>query len=196
LTIVEQDAPRRRNAEATRSAILEAARLAFVREGYEAAGLREIAALAGVDAALVSRYFGGKDELFKSVLCSVSHPADVFHGDPVEFSARAAQLIVHEPWESPKMDCLLIMFRSASSPRAAEVIRSTSEESFYGPVSDWLGGEDGAVRARILGAIMMGLGLVRSLNADFMLPPESLAHFQDQIRKMIYGVITGGDPVD
>jgi AcrR family transcriptional regulator len=189
LTIVEQS-PRRRNAEATRFAILEAARLVFVREGYDAAGLREIAALAGVDPALVSRYFGGKEELFRSVLQSVSDPCDVFHGEPEEFSARVAEMMVHEPYDSPKLDCLQIMLRSANSPRAAEVIRQSSHENFYGPVAQWLGGADGAVKARLLGAVMMGLGVVRTLSPDFMLESEDLATFQDQVQRMIYSMIS------
>ena len=50
---------RARNAAATRAAILQAARRRFAREGYDQTGLREVAADAGVDAALISRYFGG-----------------------------------------------------------------------------------------------------------------------------------------
>ena len=190
MTIADQT-PRRRNAEATRFAILEAARLVFVRDGYDAAGLREIAALAGVDAALVSRYFGGKEELFRSVLNAISNPCEVFYGEPEEFSARVAEMIVHEPQDSPKLDCLLMMLRSAASPRAAEVIRRSSEENFYGPVAAWLGGADGDVKARLLGAVMMGLGVVRTLSPDYMLPAEDLARFQDQVRRMIYALVVG-----
>src|SRR5258708_16052527 len=53
-----------RNSEATRQAILESALSAFVRAGYDGVGVREIAGGAGVDAMLVNRYFGSKEELF------------------------------------------------------------------------------------------------------------------------------------
>src|SRR5262245_24637290 len=59
--------PRRRNAAATRAAILASARAAFVRSGYDGAGVREIAAGAGVTAMLVNRYFGSKERLFAEV---------------------------------------------------------------------------------------------------------------------------------
>src|SRR5260370_4279013 len=55
---------RRRDAGATREAILASARLAFIRWGYDGAGVREIAEGAGVTAMLVNRYFGSRKRLF------------------------------------------------------------------------------------------------------------------------------------
>ena len=52
---------RTRNAAATRDSILTAARGRFLADSYEAVGLRDIAGDAGVDVALVGRYFGGKE---------------------------------------------------------------------------------------------------------------------------------------
>ena len=60
--------PRAKNAAATRQAMLVAARRRFLQESYENVGLRDVAGDAGVDVALVSRYFGSKEELFKEVL--------------------------------------------------------------------------------------------------------------------------------
>src|SRR5690242_5799068 len=66
---------RRRNAQATRDAILQSARKAFVRAGYDGVGVREIAAGAGVTAMLVNRYFGSKEQLFAEVItASTSDP--------------------------------------------------------------------------------------------------------------------------
>ena len=60
--------PRRRNAAVTREAILLSARKAFAQSGYDGAGVREIAAGAGVTAMLVNRYFGSKEQLFSEVV--------------------------------------------------------------------------------------------------------------------------------
>src|SRR6187399_3507962 len=64
--------PRRRDAAATRRAILTSARKAFARAGYDGVGVREIAAGAGVTAMLVNRYFGSKEQLFAEVLAATS----------------------------------------------------------------------------------------------------------------------------
>ncbi|MCA9878016.1 MAG: helix-turn-helix transcriptional regulator, partial [Thermomicrobiales bacterium] len=50
--------PRKRSAPATRQAILEAARVCFTQGGYDQVGVRELASRAGVDPALINRYFG------------------------------------------------------------------------------------------------------------------------------------------
>src|SRR5262249_57092240 len=59
---------RRRNAAATRGAILDSARLAFARAGYDGVGVREIAQGAGVTAMMVNRYFGSKEQLFAEAI--------------------------------------------------------------------------------------------------------------------------------
>lgn len=58
--------PPSRDARATRAAILAAARERFADDGYERATIRAIAADAGIDAALVMRYFGNKEGLFSA----------------------------------------------------------------------------------------------------------------------------------
>ena len=55
---------RPRDAAQTRADILAAARRRFAAEGFERTTLRAIAADVGVDAALVIRYFGSKQDLF------------------------------------------------------------------------------------------------------------------------------------
>lgn len=56
------DRPRR--SDATRAAILDAARERFAADGYERATIRAIASQAGIDPALVMRYYGSKEGLF------------------------------------------------------------------------------------------------------------------------------------
>src|SRR4051812_7837944 len=53
-----------RKSDRTRSAILDAARRQFAERGYDATTVRDIAAEADIDPALVIRYFGSKDDLF------------------------------------------------------------------------------------------------------------------------------------
>lgn len=64
------DRRRRRDAEATRDALLTAARRRFVRLGYDRTTLRDVAADAGVNLALIKRYFESKEGLFKTALAT------------------------------------------------------------------------------------------------------------------------------
>jgi len=53
-----------RRSDATRAAILVAARERFASDGYERATIRSIAADAAIDPSMVMRYYGNKEKLF------------------------------------------------------------------------------------------------------------------------------------
>ena len=53
-----------RRSSDTKAAILVAARTRFAAEGYRSTTVRAVARDAGIDPALVMRYFGGKADLF------------------------------------------------------------------------------------------------------------------------------------
>ena len=57
-----------RRSDATRSAILEAARERFAADGYERATIRAIAKDARIDPSMVMRYYGNKEGLFAAAV--------------------------------------------------------------------------------------------------------------------------------
>ena len=58
--------PAMKKSDLTRARILEAARALFAEAGYDGASVREIAAAAAVDPALVIRNFGSKEPISKA----------------------------------------------------------------------------------------------------------------------------------
>src|SRR5215207_6660815 len=68
--------PRRDGAD-TRGAVLEAARSRFAAHGYDGTKLRDVAADADVDVALVSYHFGSKDQLFAAAMALDVNPAQL-----------------------------------------------------------------------------------------------------------------------
>ena len=81
---------RPRNAAATREAILQSALSAFVRQGYDGVGVREIAQTAGVTAVLVNRYFGSKERLFAAAVEATFTDNGLFEGDASTLAQRLA----------------------------------------------------------------------------------------------------------
>ncbi len=63
-----RSASRRRDAAASRRAILDAAEELFAEHGYERASLAQIGRRAGASAALPAYFFGGKPALYEAVL--------------------------------------------------------------------------------------------------------------------------------
>src|SRR5690554_5722499 len=86
---------RPRNAAVTRKAILQAARTRFALESYDLVGLRAIAGVAGVDPALIKRYFGCKAELFACVVESYrKDPMGIIAGERANFGERMATAVL------------------------------------------------------------------------------------------------------
>src|ERR1044072_3828094 len=78
-----------------KEALVHAAGEVFIEQGYDGATVRGIAARAGVDAAMVNHWFGGKEGLFaEAVLKLPFNPKDVAErlvgGDPDELGGRTA----------------------------------------------------------------------------------------------------------
>jgi AcrR family transcriptional regulator len=189
MTVLHAIASRKRNAEVTRASLLAAATNRFAREGYDGVSLREIAADAGVDVSLVSRYFGGKDELFAEVLTMTPPPMDLFEGDHRTFGERVSKKLVIDPQNNKSFDCLLIMLRSASSPKAAETIRKMGEERFYGPIARWLGGLQAEIRARLIADIVKGVTIDRLISNDFGLSDEAREAFRARLARTLQSAI-------
>lgn len=171
-------APRRsqgRNAAATRAAILEAARKRFAVEGYDGAGLRGVACDAGVDPALVCRYFGSKEGLFREVLASDGPPSELMAADLAGFGMHLAQMLITEPLDPASFDKLLIGLRSISSPQAGAAIRADLLEAFYRPLEAKLGCP---VRARLVAGIIMGFTLARAVDDTYALGEDDRARLR------------------
>ncbi len=157
LTRPARPAPRRRDAEATRAAILEAAKAHFARLGYDRAGLREIAAEAGGDVALIKRYFGGKEGLFTEALKASFHPDHLREWNRATFARDVATMMADNTRTDERRTATFqFLLRAATSPTTAPLLNVAVQERFLAPIRDWLGGEDAGPRARVLAATYIG----------------------------------------
>lgn len=95
---------RRPGRQETSRNILEAARRAFGERGYDGASIRQIAADAEVDPALVHHYFTSKEQLFLAVVQPPIDVAEVFPavigGDPDQLGERVVRTFLGA-WEDP-----------------------------------------------------------------------------------------------
>lgn len=181
--------PRPRNAEATRTAILAAALERFSRESYDDVGMRDIARDVGVDAALVSRYFGSKEELFDTVLESCDNGAVLMSGDRESFGRRVAREVIFERKSETKLKGLLILLRSISSTKAMEIVKRNASKRFYGPFAQWVGGEEAAVSARMAAGFIMGMAVSREITGGYGFTAEQCERMAERMGDILQGVI-------
>lgn len=193
------DIPRPRNANATRLAILDAARERFCAESYDDVGMRDIARDVGVDAALISRYFGSKEDLFVSVLDSCKNGRDLMEGDRENFGRRLAREIVYgdltpcaEDDGGARMRGLLILLRSIGSAKAMDVVQRTSNSRFFEPLTQWIGGHDAPVRARLAAGLIMGMAIGRELSDGYAnLDETQKASLAQRTATALQGLVDG-----
>ena len=151
-----------RKAERTRAAILKAAQELFAELGYARTTVRDIAARAAIDPAMVMRYFGSKDALFARATAIDLKLPDLTQTAPAQFGDR---LIRHflDVWEGPSSTgTLTILLRTSASDEAAA---AKTREVFAGQVLPMLARvaepAEVATRAGLISTQLLGLALCR-----------------------------------
>ncbi|MFK0292096.1 TetR family transcriptional regulator [Streptomyces sp. NPDC090442] len=152
--------PRPRRSDATRAAILAAARDRFAADGYERATIRAIARDAGIDPSMVMRYYGNKEGLFAAA-SAIRVPALDLAAVPV--GERGARLVRHfiELWEGD--ETLTGMMRvGVTNEAGAERMRQVFTEQVR-PMLDAVCTvpEEAPARAALVGSQILGMALCR-----------------------------------
>jgi AcrR family transcriptional regulator len=155
--------PRFRNAAATRQAILDAAKSCFMHEGYEQVGVREIAARAGVDPALVNRYFGSKEGLFSEAVASKFDLRQLLEGDRATLGERLARYVLQKKADGADYDPLVALLRSSSSDVCGGMLRNAILHGLIRPLAARLDGPDAVARAELVGSTLLGLLVQRTV---------------------------------
>jgi AcrR family transcriptional regulator len=154
--------PRRRNAAGTRAAILASAREAFARAGYDGAGVREIAANAGVTAMLVNRYFGSKEKLFSEVIERAFDVQHLLQGQRGNLADHLARVMVYGQEGAPERvrTPMLLMLHSATEPHAVKLFRRDLNCTELRLLAEQIGGDDATVRAAMIVAQLTGFAIM------------------------------------
>jgi AcrR family transcriptional regulator len=114
---------RRRDATRTRQLLLEAARRRFALAGYAATTVRDVADDAGVNVALISRYFDSKEGLFAACLTAAVEEMRENTGDPARdrIAEKIAEQVAGTAGEGRAHETLLLLLRSSGDERADQI---------------------------------------------------------------------------
>lgn len=153
-------AGRRPGPSSTRSDILASARTLFAARGYHATTVRDIAADAGVNAALVHHYFGSKDQVFAAAMNLPLNPADIVtrlrdDGPRAQLGERVVRLFAHT-WRDPATGQPLqaLLRAAAATEQGATLMRQFVEDVMLTRVATELG----ISRVRAAGAFSQLIG--------------------------------------
>ena len=171
--------PRRRDAARTRQLLLDAAVRRFATAGYAETTVRDIADEAGVNVALISRYFESKVGLFEAALTASFAELRAAAGDvtPAEVPETIARQAVGQSIAGGPSHSLLLILRSPGDERADQIrlrfLRMFAEK--MAKAASLQGGDPDLLRAQILLSTAIGVTLLRATNLE----PLSSASAED-----------------
>jgi AcrR family transcriptional regulator len=180
-----------RKSERTRDAILKAAQALFAELGYERTTVRDIAARAAIDPAMVIRYFGSKDALFARATVFDLRLPDLSRTEPAQLGEA---LIRHflEVWEGLGNGSLTILLRAAASnEEAAEKTRAIFAGQVLPMLARVADRAELPVRAGLISSQLLGLALCRyvlKVPPVVAMPPERIVA---NVGPVLQGYITG-----
>ncbi len=154
----------KRTAAETRNRLLQAARRLFARANYVSVGIREIGAEAGVNPALISRYFGSKRNLFLEVASILNDEGNAALPEvsPLERTNLAMSGILTDGAQSAWVTDFRITALSALDPNVSDVMTATYDK-VREQIMGVLPGDNAGTRAELILAQLMGAALVVNL---------------------------------
>lgn len=174
---------RRPGPSSTRAEITAAAARRFAAAGYDATSLRQVAADASVDPALVRRFFGDKEQLFTAVASALIDPeravAAVAGGPPEAAGERLLRYFLSLLGDVSRPGPLLGVIRSAvTSEHAAGLLRRLLAEQVLREIAVSFPSGRPEFGAALAASQLVGLAVARYA---VQLPPLTAADTEELV---------------
>jgi AcrR family transcriptional regulator len=152
-------APLRRDAEATKAAILKAARHLLARHAHTDITLKDVAERAGVSPPLILKYFGNKDALFARVM-SFEADAEALLDAPLDELGRHMVRHVLVSQRERGADPLLRIAFAPLHGEHGDILRVNFRTQVVERLASRLTGDDAGLRAELAVGTLIGLGVM------------------------------------
>jgi AcrR family transcriptional regulator len=141
----------------TRDLIARHAQQLFDQHGYAGTSVRAIAAAAGIDPALVIRYFGSKEDLFLHVTGVSEQIVPELLGEPRDTLGERLVAAVLAPERAGIRRTFVAMIRASDYDRVRARLRETTGRVFVDRLTQLLEGPDAPLRAQLIAAQLVGI---------------------------------------
>lgn len=192
---------RRPGTSTTRQAILGAARARFASDGFAATTIRQVAADAQVDAALVMQFFRSKDQLFAEVMSispnALARLSAAFEGPDECLGERVVRAFI-DVWEGGPQDSepLMAMLRGAIVNKHA---RAQLGDFIQARLLDNAGLrqiDDAVLRAGLASSMLVGLVVGRRIVGVPVLANADRDKLVALVAPAVQNVLTSDSPLD
>ncbi|AEM84053.1 TetR/AcrR family transcriptional regulator [Streptomyces violaceusniger] len=155
---------KKRDSDATRAALLSAARDLFGRHGYDTVTLRHVGERAGVDASLIARYFGNKAALYLSAVAEDSREVTV-SAETLDLGAFTAQALHRADDRGAPGPLVQALLYQSNAPEVRTAAADEIRTRLISPLASRLeaeGADDPVGRAEVLISCLIGVIALRS----------------------------------
>jgi AcrR family transcriptional regulator len=186
---------RTRDSAATRSALLAAASALFSSGGYEATTIRDIGERAGVDPALIARYFGNKLNLYLATLdAEAAEPGRVDLSSDLRSYVTWLLAQTDRRGPGPLMQAVV---RSDSAPEIRAAAQAHITRRLVDPlvsllVSRGVDSDLARIRAEATVAALIGVVVVRGTGSFSALPGADVDDVADVLTQLLESVVDAG----
>ena len=171
----------------TKEALLREARAQFWSRGFSNVSVRDISNAAGVDVALISRYFGSKLGLFQTTLQDLP----LLNTDVIKSADQLIEQVVNlfttAMRDSNDATATALILRNASDPEVGQEVRDLYKHTWHQSLEKILGSREKATR---FSAAVLGMHVVEtSLKLDGM-PPHQSSEYKRELKAFLQASIS------
>ncbi|SEO40537.1 TetR/AcrR family transcriptional regulator [Trujillonella endophytica] len=191
------DGPRRRDAAATRESLLSAARQLIARDGAGAVSTRDVAAAAGANQALVYRYFGSKEALLIEALAQ-TEPDRTIADTPLADLPHTLLRRALDP-DTPaevRASSMATLVAGAGTDVVRTIARDRIHAGYTTQLAERLGGEDAALRAELVAALITGINALRTQIGTTAIAAADIDVLATYVDRMAAALLNPPGPTD
>lgn len=169
----------------TKEKLLTNARALLWRYGYSNVPLRQIAMAAGVDVALISRYFGGKRGLFEATLVGAFEIPDV--STPEALVDMVVLLFADHPRDAESVSILQLMLMNAQDEEVGELVRAAQNTDLQSTIEKLIGDP---AQAALFMSVILGISIAEKSLLLTGIAPCDTPEYEAQLRHMLNAALT------
>ncbi len=182
-------APPRRDAEATKEAILRAARHLMARHAHADITLKAIADRAGVSAPLILKYFGNKDALFGRVMSFETDAAALLDAPLDRLGPHMVRQVLVGQTERGADPVLRIIFAPRQGDQG-DIMRANFRTQVSDRLALRLSGPDADLRAELAVGTLLGLGAMYGIARGTRLRATAIEDIVDRYGPTVQALLT------
>ena len=166
----------------TKEKLLISARKLFWSRGYSNVSVRDLTRDAGVDVALVSRYYDGKLGLFKASIEGAFNWPELLEATDGQFKDILVAKLADSLEQTEENSAIKMLILNSMDPEVGDFVRMAAKDNLVKPMQKMLGGAKARERVALFLAVMIGASMMRNnLQVDGMADTSRL-NYERQLR--------------